>query len=606
MKKPEKRRRHARTSHAPLTLALTLAATFAGPAVDAWAAGVTLTQGDMALSVYTTQGNLLGANDLNGLFGAHRCSCPENFLVGLPFTSSGQTDLGTSTVSVNFLLGQNCFTSPASCVSLGQASFSQSQSAVLPTFSSNQVFQAAAGSTTWNCASLTAGSTTLWAVVAQDGVALSFAPSVDLPIITTTVGPPTAVTALAGNQDILVTWTPPADLSLVAGYQVLCLPGPVVPSIAGYDTTCPLASISAASTVLTPTDPSQLCSAEVSGTTTQTRITGLVNATPYTVAVIAIDPSGGVSALSPQAVATPGPTMGFYQKYKADGGAASGCELSPSPNAHRSGLLWIAFAAALCVLTSKRRRHRHCPRAAGLTRAVALVVAFGATARAQDQAEKSNFDWAANPATSGAVSSPDWGIEVGMSPYRPNVDSEFKNGVHPYADIFGSSNHLMSEAELDRYLGHGFGSWGVGLRAGYYKVSGTALQADGVSPSGDETSLRLIPLSLSALYRADGLPGLRLVPLLPYVKAGLDAVMWTESGTGESSSSTGFTLGWHVAAGMALGLNFLGLGSVKQGEVAGPCSAFFEWDYAAINGLGLGSELHVGDSTWFAGLMFDL
>jgi len=29
-------------------------------------------------------------------------------------------------------------------------------------------------------------------------------------------------------------------------------------------------------------------------------------------------------------------------------------------------------------------------------------------------------------------------------------------------------------------------------------------------------------------------------------------------------------------------------------------------DYAAINGLGFGGTLHVGDSTWFAGITFDL
>ena len=75
---------------------------------------------------------------------------------------------------------------------------------------------------------------------------------------------------------------------------------------------------------------------------------------------------------------------------------------------------------------------------------------------------------------------------------------------------------------------------------------------------------------------------------------------------GGKASHTGFTLGWHVAAGLALGLNALGLGANHAGAIAGPGSLFFEWDYAAINGLGIGKELHVGDSTWVAGLMFDL
>jgi hypothetical protein len=90
------------------------------------------------------------------------------------------------------------------------------------------------------------------------------------------------------------------------------------------------------------------------------------------------------------------------------------------------------------------------------------------------------------------------------------------------------------------------------------------------------------------------------------VKAGLDGAIWTESTTGGQSSHNGFTPGWHVAAGMAIGLNSLGTGAIKQGAVAGLGSVFFEWDYAAISGLGMGSALHVGDSTWYAGLMFDL
>ena len=582
---------------ARLILVLSVAAVW--PALPAQAA-VTLTQSDVVLEVFTPTGSLLSASELSGRFGAHRCVCPENLIAELQLTSAGQTDLGSSTVSVNFLLGGNCFPSTTSCISLGQVSFSQTQSAQGPTFSSTQVFQAAEGSTAASCASLVAASTTLWAVIAQDGTALSFAPSINLPVVTTTVAAPTAATALAGDQDILVTWTPPADVSLVAGYQVLCLPRPTLASTAGYDS-CGLGSVSTGGTILTPADPTELCSAAVSAGTTQARVTGLTNGTPYTVAVIAIDPSGGVSALSPPAVATPGPTLGFYERYKNAGGAATGCALSPSPRPSRAECLWVALAAAWVV--ARRRRWRR--KLSGLMTVAIVVLAFTATARAQIVSERSTDEWAMNPSSAGNDRPPDWGIEVGLSLYRPAVDSEFSNGVHPYADTFGSSRHLMSEVELDRYLGHGFGSWGVGFRIGYTMLTGTAVQADGISPSADETNLRLVPLSLSAIYKVDGLPGLRLVPLIPYAKAGLDGTVWTESTTGKTSHN-GFTPGWHMTAGILLGLNSLGTGAIKQGAVAGPGSLFFEWDYAAINGLGMSNLLHVGDSTWFAGLMFDL
>jgi hypothetical protein len=129
---------------------------------------------------------------------------------------------------------------------------------------------------------------------------------------------------------------------------------------------------------------------------------------------------------------------------------------------------------------------------------------------------------------------------------------------------------------------------------------------DGVTRSGDQTELRLIPVSLSMLYLADGLPWLRAVPLIPYVKLGLDGTEWKASSTGESSSQAGLSLGWHATAGLMLGLTSLSSSAIGVGAIADPCALFFEWSYAAINGLGLSNALHVGDSTWFAGIAFDL
>jgi len=606
MKPPTPRRPCAKILHAHVVLLLT--AIFAWPASRVHASPVPLTAGDVALAVYASVGSSsiqLTQNALASFFGAHRCLCPNLISPTLQLTSSGQTNIGSSTIAVNFLLGANCQTTPASCVSVGQATFSASQSAASPTFSSNLVFQAAAGSSGFNCASLTAGSTTLWAVIVQDGVALSFAPNVNLPVVTAKVAAPTAITALAADKGLQVNWTPPADTSLVAGYQVLCLPGPAVPASAGYET-CGLATSVDGGIALTPADITQLCSVEVSATTTQARLSGLVNGTTYSVAVIAIDASGGVSPLSPPAVATPEPTSGFYEKYKQAGGAATGCAVSPLPQHDRRGLLWLAIALALVIRRGQRGQRSRQGKASGRLLSAILVLAFSTPARAQIRPERGSDDWAMNPESRGGIDMPpDWGLEIGISLYRPDVDSEFGGAAHPYADTFGSSRHLMSEVEIDRYLGHRFGSWGVGLRVGYQKLTGAAVLPDGTR-SGDETGLRLVPLSASAFYKADGIPGLRSVPLVPYVKAGLDGVVWTESTTGGKASHTGFTPGWHSAAGLALGLNSLGMGANKPGAIAGPGALFFEWDYAAINGLGMGKQLHVGDSTWFAGLMFDL
>jgi hypothetical protein len=576
----------------------------------AGAQAAALTESDFALAVYASDGSslrALGASDLNGFFNPHRCRCPDTITPQLQLTSSGQTNLGSSTLTVSFLLGASCASSASSgsCVSIGQVAFSGSQAATPPTFGSNQVFQAAAGSSTVDCGNLTSGSTTLWAVLVQDNVALSFAPSLQLPVIATVVAAPTAVTAQPADQGILVSWTPPADLSQVVGYQVLCLPRPVKASSAAYES-CGLDSTVTGSAIMTAADQTEVCSAKLSAPETSVRLAGLVNGTAYTVAVISIDPSGGTSALSAQAQAIPQPTIGFYEKYRQSGGAASGCSLAP--HSRRADLLWMALLTAMVVALGRgpRRSRSRGTTGVSVARAMLFLLAFTATARAQVSLDRPSADWPRESAVSPVPQPPDWGVEIGVSLYRPVVDSEFSAGVHPFSDTFGSSRHLLSEAEVDRYLAHRFGTWGVGLRGGYYKATGAAFLADGTTRSGDETGLRLIPFSLSGLYRADRVPGLKKVPLIPYLKAGLDGVVWTASRTGGSASQTGFTPGWHVVAGAALGLNFLGLGSINPGALADPCALFFEWDYAAINGLGLGNALHVGDSTWFAGVMFDL
>ena len=593
-----------RCPRARFALALAAALVWVPGAVHA----ATLTASDFALSAYASVGSsslTLDSSSLGGFFNPHECLCPDTITAVVQMTSAGQTDVGSSTIAVSFFLGTDCSNSATStsCSALGSQVALTTSQAAQATLSGSQVFQSAAGSTTVACGTLTAGSTTLWAFLTQDGKALSFSLSQELPVVTTAVAAPTAVTALPSNHGLLVGWTPPSDTSQVAGYQVLCLPRPVQASTAAYES-CGLGSSGSDGTVMTASDETEVCSAEVSATKTSVRLAGLDNGTSYTVAVISIDLSGGVSPLSPQATAMPQPTFGFFDKYQQEGGMASGCALVP--HSGRAGLLWIALAAALVVALGcgPRGKSRRGAAAASITRVLILLLAFSEAAGAQISLDHRDADWPQSQ-VSPQPQTPDWGVELGVSLYRPAVDSEFSNGAHPFAETFGSSRHLLSEAEVDRYVYHRFGTWGVGLRGGYYRVTGAAFLADGTR-SGDETALSLIPFALSLVYKADRIPGLKQVPLVPYLKAGLDGVVWTASNTGGSPSHTEFTPGWHAAAGVALGLNFLGLGTTNPGALADPCALFFEWDYAAINGLGFGRTLHVGDSTWFAGITFDL
>lgn len=450
------------------------------------AAQVALSDSDFSLGLdeYTEAGSWasLDTSNLDGVFGPHRCQCPGSFSPVLQLTSAGQTDIGASTIGVTFYLGSNCYSAPASCASLGQSSFSASEGASPPTFSSSAVFEAASDSTSPSCTSLSASSTTLWAILTQNGTPLTFSLTIDLPISNTTVGTPTGVTAQPANEGLLVSWSAPADASLVAGYQVLCLPRPITASAAGYES-CGLVSDPAA-TVITPDDETQLCSAELSASASSVRVTGLTNGTTYTVAVIAIDPSGGTGAPSSPATATPQTTIGFWDEYEQAGGAATGCSLSGQRSSSVTWPLLGSAIAPLILFRSRHRRRRSLRRLGRIALLAALLVPTAARAQesllrepppqelslppslpqasplGQSLGERDDATLT-QPVDSPSDSSPEWGIELGVSLYRPDVDGEFRNGAHPFADTFSSSRHIVWAAELDRYLLRRFGTWGL-------------------------------------------------------------------------------------------------------------------------------------------------
>ena len=167
----------------------------------------------------------------------------------------------------------------------------------------------------------------------------------------------------------------------------------------------------------------------------------------------------------------------------------------------------------------------------------------------------------------------------------------------------------MSQLEIDRQLSHRGGTWALGLGGGYYRATARALAADHVTRTGDETALRLIPLSLSAVYRADIWHQRAGFPLVPYLKAGLDATLWAVTDTAKTSAMSGTTLGWHGAAGVSLDLSFLDPESARTLDVdsgVNQFAIFVEVGHYAIDGLGASSALRVGDTTWLAGLMLEL
>ncbi len=166
----------------------------------------------------------------------------------------------------------------------------------------------------------------------------------------------------------------------------------------------------------------------------------------------------------------------------------------------------------------------------------------------------------------------------------------------------------MMQLEIDRQVLHRGGTLAVGVGVGYFRATAASLAADLKTRTGDQTGLRLIPLSASLVYRADTLRERFGSPLVPYAKAGLDCALWRASNTARPSTD-GKTLGWHAAAGVTLDLAFVDPESARtldRDTGVNQIAVFFEVARAALDGLGSGAALHVGDTTWFAGLMLEL
>ena len=208
-------------------------------------------------------------------------------------------------------------------------------------------------------------------------------------------------------------------------------------------------------------------------------------------------------------------------------------------------------------------------------------------------------------------------FELRFGPYRPDIDSEFDGQNRaPYRDFFGAGRRLMTQIEVDYQILRRFGSLGVGLGAGYFSANGNNPLADGSgTKTADESTLKIVPLSLSAVYRFDLGYEMYRIPLVPYGKLGLDyGLWWISNGNGEvahdpsGGTGRGGTLGWHAAVGLSLVLDFFEPDTARQFDAemgVNHSHVFVELGHWDLSGFGRAGQLRVGDTTWVAGLLFE-
>ena len=605
------------------------------PALTAHAQTATLGASDftLVLSAADSSGksHTLSTDELTSFLPVARCSCAIDVVAAVEINSDSAAKLTSSdSLTATVMVGSNCNNPNVdTCISLGaDLTLNAGTTSGMVTFSSSNILNAAANGK--DCSTLkTAVSTRVWAIITQNGTSLTTQPNVAVGVGGAGPMPPTAVQATTAESGFSLTWTPPATITSLQGYQVLCSPAPATASAAVFDS-CTAATLPAGTAPFAALDPTLVCSDLVSVGTNNVRVKGLQDGTTYQVAVVSINADGTPSAISDITTVTPQPTLGFDDLYKKDGGTGLVACAVAGAEPRGSGAASVALGALAVLLAARRRRRpppsprvRPARRARWLraarrsTLGLVLVAAMAQSARAAEEEDPDRishgYRFGEEPDKPAWSPSPrNWNFELRFGPYYPAVDSEFADrgsAARPFEQMFTSKQRLLSGLELDRQIFHRGGTWSVGFGLGFYRATASSLAADMTARTGDETSLQFYPLALLAIYRADFLHQRYSSPVVPYAKAGLDCAIWSVSNSGKSTSTRGRTFGWNASAGIALDLSFIdpeGMRTMDGETGVNGISLFGEFTYLGLNGFGASSALRLGDITWVAGLMMEM
>jgi hypothetical protein len=217
--------------------------------------------------------------------------------------------------------------------------------------------------------------------------------------------------------------------------------------------------------------------------------------------------------------------------------------------------------------------------------------------------------------------SPRWGsFQVSISPYSPNIDSEFGGTAYPYGEAFGSSRPLMVQGIFNRSAWvESYGSLDIGFGLGYWQNDGVAIyKAGGVTQTGGKTSLSVLPLTLSLGYRLDLFWRWWGVPFAPYVRGQIMDYIWWSSGQNGTSTyltngtvyrASGATFGYSGTLGLALVLDFFDPTLARQMDYdvgINSTMLFFDFTKGSVNDFGSKNswQLAAGYWQWSIGLLF--
>ena len=177
--------------------------------------------------------------------------------------------------------------------------------------------------------------------------------------------------------------------------------------------------------------------------------------------------------------------------------------------------------------------------------------------------------------------SPSFAFEGSVGWLSPQIGAKAARAYH--RNQFGSAGGMVWTVGATRYFPAAWqpdplwGSFGMQLRAGMWKTS-NSVQAG--------TSIQLVPISLSMIWRLPQLRDLYSIPIVGFVNVGADVYYWEGRGAyreGTTKSSTGFQPGMH--ASFVLGVDLLHMGTHRRHAQKAVILAF-ETGYSWLHGFG--------------------
>lgn len=281
---------------------------------------------------------------------------------------------------------------------------------------------------------------------------------------------------------------------------------------------------------------------------------------------------------------------------------------------HALGLpLLLALIAGL-VLWRRRRR---------AVLAVAALLAAPSLAAAQSNTPYWDDSFAGDE---DAVTGPKWHFGIRLGPFLPSIDESGALDSRPYERMFGGDAAWTPSFDLHRVVTTRFGQFGAGLSFGFFGKTADSWEpaADPMTlptdrAPGNDTSLRIIPIEATAIYRLSQLDDNWGIPLVPYARGGLAySLWWVRRPDGELSKACDGTMdtcdrGIGASAGLvgAVGLAIRGeridADAARSMRDSGLDHAGFyaEISTSWVNGFGSDKKLSLGDTTWSAGVDFE-